>query len=153
MAKFNFRYQKLLNLKKELEDEIKNELAIEIQKSIQLKAKLMDNKKKQKYYLASINDLLQKGIQASELKRHNNNKEYFNEMNKKLLTEIRNQEKRVSEKRKKLNSAVQETKKFEKIKEKHFEIFVDEIYAAERKQVDEIVNYKNYQSSGDDHGK
>ena len=153
MAKFNFRYQKLLNLKKEIEDEIKNELALEIQKSVQLKAKLKNNKKKQKKYLASINDLLQNGIQASELKRHNNNKEYVNKRNKKLLREISRQEERISEKRKKLNAAVQETKKFEKIKEKHYEVFVNEIYEAERKQVDEIVNYKNYQSSGDDYGK
>ena len=153
MAKFNFRYQKLLNLKKEMEDEIKNELAIEIQKSIQLKAKLKNNKKQQQEYLASINDLLQDGIRASELKRHNNNKEYFKRISKKLLREIKEQGVKISEKRKKLNKAVQETKKFEKIKEKHYEIFVDEIYAAERKEVDEIVNYKNYQSSGDDHGK
>src|SRR6056297_3529731 len=153
MAKFNFRYQKLLNLKKELEDEIKNELAIEIQKSIQLKAKLKNNKKNQKQYLESINDLLKDGIKASELKRHNKNKEYFNKMNKRLLNEIRNQAKRISEKRQKLNTAVQETKKFEKIKEKHYEIFVNEVYGAERKQVDEIVNYKNYQSSGDDYGR
>jgi flagellar FliJ protein len=153
MAKFNFRYQKLLNLKKELEDEVKNELAIEIQKSMQLKAKLKKNKKNQKKYLESVNDLLKEGIKASELKRHNKNKEYFNKMNKKLLREIRKQAERVSAKREELNTAVQETKKFEKIKEKHYEIFVNEVYEAERKQVDEIVNYKNYQSSGDDHGK
>lgn len=153
MAKFNFRYQKLLNLKKEFEDEIKNELAVEIQKSIQLKTKLKNNKKDQKQYLESVNDLLKEGIKASELKRHNKNKEYFNKMNKRLLREIRKQAERVSKKREELNTAVQETKKFEKIKEKHYEIFINEVYEAERKQVDEIVNYKNYQSSGDDHGK
>jgi len=153
MAKFNFRYQKLLNLKKELEDEIKNELAIEIQKSMRLKAKSDDNKRKQKQYLKSINELIQNNIKASELKRHNKNKEYYNKMNKKLLREIKVQGEKVSEERKKLNVAVQETKKFEKIKEKHYEIYVDEIYEVERKQADEIVNYKNYQSSGDDHGK
>jgi flagellar FliJ protein len=153
MAKFNFRYQKLLNLKKEFEDEIKNGLAVEIQKSIQLKTKLKNNKKDQKQYLESVNDLLKEGIKASELKRHNKNKEYFNKMNKRLLREIRKQAERVSKKREELNTAVQETKKFEKIKEKHYEIFINEVYEAERKQVDEIVNYKNYQSSGDDHGK
>lgn len=153
MAKFNFRYQKLLNLKKEMEDEIKNELAIEIQKSMKLKIKLNDNRKDQKQYLKSVNNLIENGIRASELKRHNSNKEYFNKMNKKLLEKIRLQSKKVSEKRKKLNVAVQETKKFEKIREKHYEAFVNEVYDAERKQADEIVNYKNYQSSGDDYGK
>lgn len=153
MSYFNFKYEKLLKLKKELEDEAKNDLAVEIQKSIKIKEAIKGNLQNQKAYLKDLNQRMKSGIKASELKQLNNNKGYYNERNKALNQQLRNQQLKIIEKRKALNKAVQETKKFEKIREKHYEAFIKEFYAAERKQLDEIVNYKNFKMSGDDNGK
>ncbi|MGM0379518.1 MAG: flagellar export protein FliJ [Bacillota bacterium] len=147
--KFNFKYDKLLSYKKELEDEIKNELAIEIQKLTKLKNKLEDMKKKQKEYLNFIDKEIHKKNKASYLVQINNNKIYFSKEINKIKNEIKNQNKKISKKRNELMLAVQETKKFEKIKEKDFEKFVKEFEDKEVKEIEEIVNYKNFVKSGD----
>ena len=78
---------------------------------------------------------------------------YFRREIIELQKNIKKQEMKIIERRQELSKALQETKKFEKIKEKQFEKYVEEMYASERKAVEEIVNYKNYKLSGDKNGR
>lgn len=152
MKKFGFKYEKILNIRKEMENEIKNQLAIEIQKNIILNNKLDDNFKKQKEYLKFINDKISNGLRASELRQFNNNKEYYKREISQLKMKIVKQKSLVLAKRQELNAAIQETKKYEKMKEKQFDIYVAAMQDKERKEVEEIINYKNYKMSGGKNG-
>lgn len=152
MAGFIFRYQRLLNIKKEVEDEIKNELAIEIQKLTRIKNELSNDINNQKDYLKKINSKIKKGVSASELKKFNSDKEYFTTKINKLKNNILKQKNIIINKRQELNLAVQETKKYEKLREKRFEIYKKKIEKKEEKEIEEIVNYKNYKMSGGKYG-
>jgi flagellar export protein FliJ len=153
MGKFIFRYDKILNIKKEMEDEIKNKLAVEIQKLNKYNDELKDNIKKQKDYLSFINNMISNVIKASDLKRLNESKEYYKREILSLKLKKKNQKLMISSKREELNKAIQETKKYEKMKENHFEIYIAKMYENERKETEEIVNYKNYKLSGDRNGR
>jgi len=153
MGKFIFTYEKILRIKIELENEVKNKLAVEIQKKVKLNTKLIKIIESQKEYLIFINDRISGGIKASDLKRFNAEKMYFRREIIELQKNIKKQEMKIIERRQELSKALQETKKFEKIKEKQFEKYVEEMYASERKAVEEIVNYKNYKLSGDKNGR
>jgi flagellar export protein FliJ len=153
MGKFIFRYDKILNIKKEMEDEIKNKLAIEIQKLNEFNDELENNIKKQKEYLSFINNSISNVIKASDLKRFNNSKEYYKREILSLRLKKKNQKVIILSKREELNKAMQETKKYEKMKENHFEVYIAKMYEKERKETEEIVNYKNYKLSGDRNGR
>ncbi|MDM8534766.1 flagellar export protein FliJ [Clostridiaceae bacterium HSG29] len=153
MKKFVFTYEKILRLKVELENEAKNELAVAIQKKVKLKTKLEKFVDDQNKYLVHLNELISKGVKASELKRFNSEKSYFTKGISEIKRSIEKQEIAIIERRHELTEALKETKKFEKLKEKEYEKYVEEIFVSERKTIEEIVNYNNYKLSGDKNGR
>lgn len=153
MPKFKYRYEKILNLKKDLEEEAKNRLAIEIQNLMRLKKELISIKNEQEEYLKYIEDEIAKTITGAMLFRINKNKEFYGDAISKIDRKIEIAEGKILKRRKELNLAVIESKKFEKMKEKYIENFKDEMNASERLETEELVNYKNYTTSGDNDGK
>jgi len=153
MKKFVFTYEKILRLKVELENEARNRLAIAIQKKVKLNAELDKFIEDQNKYLVFLNELISGGIKASQLKRLNAEKSYFTKRISEIKSNIKKQEITILERRHELTEALKETKKFEKLKEKEYEKYIEEIYVSERKTIEEIVNYKNFKLSGDKNGR
>ncbi len=153
MKKFVFTYEKILRVKVELENEARNRLAVAIQEKVRLKIELEKFILDQNKYLVFLNDLISEGVKASQLKRLNAEKSYFTKGISEIKRNIEKQEINIIERRHELTEALKETKKFEKLKEKEYEKYIEEIYVSERKAVEEIVNYKNFKLSGDKNGR
>lgn len=141
MSKFRYRMQNILDIKIKLEEQAKNEYAIErrklneeLEKGEQIKKRLSD-------YEAENTRLVSGGISVRDLKENENAKRimhlYLDEQNE----VIRMQEEVVEEKRAALTEVMQERKTHEKLKEKAFEQFMKDESAAESKAIDELTSY------------
>lgn len=144
MKKFKFRYEQLLNIRIHKVDDLKHTMgelnfklnALETQKAQQLSA--------QSAYFEQINQVLAEGCSSQELILLNQQKAYYNALLTSIDNEIRDVKLKVMQVRDQLNEAVKEQKIMEKLKEKDFENYMEEIEAADTKVTEEIVNYNNY---------
>lgn len=141
MAKFRYRMQNILDIKMKLEEQAKNEYAIErrilneeIDKAEHLKKRLIG-------YDAENARLKNGGLSVRDLKENENAKKivriYLEDQNK----VIKKQEAVVENKRVALNEIMQERKTHEKLKEKAFEQFLKDEASAESKAIDELTSY------------
>lgn len=144
MKKFKFRYEQLLNIRIHKVDDLKHTMGelnfklntLEAQKSQQLSA--------QSAYFEQINQVLAEGCSSQELILLNQQKAYYNALLTSIDNEIRDVKLKVMQVRDQLNEAIKEQKIMEKLKEKDFEHYLEEIEAADTKVTEEIVNYNNY---------
>lgn len=141
MSKFRYRMQNILDIKIKLEEQAKNEYAIERRKLNEELEKGEQIKKRLSNYEAENTRLVSGGISVRDLKENENAKRimhlYLDEQNE----VIRMQEEVVEEKRAALTEVMQERKTHEKLKEKAFEQFMKDESAAESKAIDELTSY------------
>lgn len=145
MAKFDFKFQSILNLKEQFEEKAKIEYGIEI-------SKLEDEKKALLLLNVAIDDSIVKmrelngsRVSIGELNEYNN---YILGIKSKIVIQrkkIDKQELKVIEKQKKLALAMRERKSFEKMRINAFEIYQKEEKLIEQKQIDELISYKHSQ--------
>ncbi len=141
MSNFNFRFEKVLNYKKTIEDYKKNQYGI-VQK------KLMTEEDK----LAKINQNIENIKDEKNLSITNTNvgnlvmyNNYINDLSKKLnlQKQIVKKTKEDAEKAKEeMIIAVKEKKIFEKLKEQGYKEYVYHLQKNEEKQVDSIISYR-----------
>ncbi len=144
MKKFKFRYEQLLAIRSHKVEDLKNKIG---QLNFQLNT--LEDKKNEKLgaqasYLDEINKLLSEGCSSQELILLNEQKSYYHRILKELINEIRQIQLQVIQVRDQLNEALKEQKIMEKLKEKEFERYLEEIELNETKVTEEIVNYINY---------
>ena len=121
MAKFIYRMQNILNIKLRLETQAKTEYA-------ENAARLAAEEEKM-HHLASRRQQYENEAKQSAMNRVN-------------IASIK-QSKNLDRARDKLNLAMQERKIYEKLREKAFEEFKQELNAQEKKEIDELVSF-NY---------
>jgi len=137
MAKFNYRFESIKQIKKRYEKKVQKEVAvidIEIKKK---EAQIFEINKKLKFEREKI---LEKGSKkASDLHFYSMYENYLlNEKDKiKHELEIKKREKKI--KLKELEEKTKETKIFEKLEEKHLEEFTLEQNKIEQLELDEIA--------------
>jgi len=149
MAKFIFKLQSVLNLKKQNEDSKKNELGKAIQRLEAEKQKLAALEDTLENTVKEFNEKTKKAT-VHELIEYN---EYLSLLNSRIKVQkenVNNAALNVDKVREELIFAVKERKILDKLKEKQHEEFLTEQKKLEQKTNDEIVSYNhNDNSSGD----
>ena len=142
MAGFIFRLQTLLNVKIQLENNIKNELGVAIKRLEEEKEILYTMEKQKESIELEFNEKASFGTKAGELF-------LFSTFIEKITTDIKNQkniiknsEDNVDKVRERLVKAVQERKVIEKLREKEYVKYTKEQLKKEQKLNDELVSYK-----------
>lgn len=151
MSKFVFRLQAVLDLKYQLENNAKNDLAAASRVLEQEKSSLNDLVNENDSVIAEYNSEVQKaGITIHTLKEYNS---YFSLMKNKILRQkeaVNNAQKIVDIKMEALVKAVQERKILEKLKDKKFREYQQEQLKSEQKLIDEYNSYKYRDTPGEE---
>lgn len=149
MAKFIFKLQSVLNIKKQQEDSKKNELGKAIRALDAEKRKLADLEDTLESTVKKFNEKTRKAT-VNELIKYN---EYLSLLNSRIRTQkenVNNAALYVDKVREELIIAVKERKILDKLKEKKYEEFLTEQKKLEQKTNDEIVSYNHNESSAGD---
>ncbi|MBD5136349.1 MAG: flagellar export protein FliJ [Lachnospiraceae bacterium] len=150
MAKFIYKMQSILDIKYKLENQAKSEYAAAM-------AILQQEKFKLEQINADINkyedDLrrLQSGIiDVMQLRECTEALEYKKRALQAQKIVVQRSENRVERSKEKLNEVMVDRKTHEKLKEKAFEEFLQELSAQENKEIDELVSFQyNNQDTGE----
>jgi len=144
MAKFDFRLQVLLNVKRQLEKSIKNELGAAIRELENQKAILREI---QLEIASQENEYRRDGVRKIKLSKLKQRLEYLRAMYEKedLQQQRVNEEiENVDKIRARLIEIMKEKKLLEKLREKEFSEFKKEQDRIERVHVDELAGYAKF---------
>ena len=143
MAKFIYRMQSILNIKEKLEEQVRNDFAQTLMHLNEEEEKLRLLEGRKVSYEEQGRELQKSGLNILDILTNRNaiaRMQEFIEIQKDAVAAAQAQ---LEQARKKLQTAMQESKTQEKLREKAFEAFVKEENAKEAKEVDELVSY-NY---------
>lgn len=141
MAKFKYRMQSILEVKKKLEEQAKNEFAAARAALNEEEEKLEQLSKRKEAYEEEGRALREDTLNIMDIIE---NKEALLRMEEFIAEQelnVKRAEDRLEEARLALQTAMQESKTQEKLREKAFEQFVKEENARESKEIDELVSY------------
>ena len=142
MAKFIFKMQNILEVKLKLEEQAKSTYAnaiaaLEVEKG---KQRLLEQKRDG--YEKKLTSLMFENLQVMEICRLEDAVEIMKYRINEQMVMVRNAEIQVQKAQKVLHEAMIERKTYEKLKEKAFEEFKQEINSQEKKELEELVSYK-----------
>ena len=141
MAKFRYRMQSILEIKKKLEEQAKNEFAAARASLNEEEDKLEQLKKRKEAYEDEGRVLRENTLNIMDIIE---NKEALLRMDEFIADQqlnVKRAQNRMEEARLALQNAMQESKTQEKLREKAFEQFVKEENKRESKEIDELVSY------------
>ena len=141
MAKFKYRMQSILEVKKKLEEQAKNEFAAARAALNEEEEKLEQLNKRKEAYEEEGRSLREDTLNIMDIIE---NKEALLRMDEFIAEQklnVKRAEERMEEARLALQNAMQESKTQEKLREKAFEQFMKEENARESKEIDELVSY------------
>lgn len=149
MAKFIYSMQNVLNIKERMETQAKTEYA-------QMLGALYDEEVKMHNIMSTLNSYKVQASQLSigkldiaKIRRCNEAIKITEDMAKNQAVMVKLAERNVEASMKRLADAVKERKVQEKLKEKAFEQFLQELNAQEMKEIDEVVSF-NYNDREED---
>lgn len=141
MAKFRYRMQSILEIKKKLEEQAKNEFAAARAALNEEEDKLEQLKKRKEAYEDEGRALRENTLNIMDIIE---NKEALLRMDEFIADQqlnVKRAQDRMEEVRLALQTAMQESKTQEKLREKAFGQFVKEENKRESKEIDELVSY------------
>ena len=143
MARFRFSMESVLNIKKKLEEQAKNEYG-------QANARLFREQEKLNTFLMRREEAKQKlklilceTLSMTEIRKMEDAVEVLSFYVVQQQLEVKRCEKEVEIAREKLTEAMKELKIFDKLKEKAYEEFLKEENWKEQKEVDELMSFKH----------
>ena len=143
MARFRFSMESVLNIKKKLEEQAKNEYG-------QTNARLFREQEKLNTFLMRREEAKQKlklilceTLSMTEIRKMEDAVEVLSFYVVQQQLEVKRCEKEVEIAREKLTEAMKERKIFDKLKEKAYEEFLKEENWKEQKEVDELMSFKH----------
>lgn len=142
MAKFVFSMENLLRIKIKLEDQAKAEYGIQMAILRQEELKLESLRQRRDSLQAELKKQVSDVLDLFRIRQLEDGVENikYNIRLQKLV--IADQQRRVDKAREKLDEAMKERKTYEKLKEKAFEVFKQEVNAQEQKEIDELVSFR-----------
>lgn len=143
MAKFIFKMENILSVKSKLEDQAKAEYGMELARLREEEEKKLQMEKKKLEYEVRLTEALRDRLDIPGIRRLENGIEMQKEQIRLQEQVIEKQEQRVAKAREKLDDAMKERKTYEKLKEKAFEAFRQELNAQEQKEIDELVSFRH----------
>lgn len=133
---FKFKYENLLKLRKDKEDDMKFLLAEKISILEEARNLLKTLKSKREDYIINADKIIQNGCDASFLNSYKNGKTWYKDEIKSAINSVIKAEEKVSEARLLLMEASMEKKKIEKLKEKDLEKYREK----EEKELNEMID-------------
>lgn len=149
MKKFKFRYESVLKMRTDKEEEIKNNLAKLISKKQHLLDELEDLRKGSIQYDTYITEVMSGGTAAGELANFESGKKYYKDHRDRIKNNIERVDEQIRLTQEALVEAVKERKIMDKLKEKAFMAFVEAINVADEKLIEEVVNFANNKKNGE----
>lgn len=149
MKKFKFRYESVLKMRLDKEEQIKGELANCISEKQMIEQKKFDLELSEREYAMHIQNLLNTGETNAEMKQFSEGKKYYRNNKKRLDSQIAKLNEEMQRIQLKLVEAMKERKIMDKLKERAFQAFIESINEADEKLIEEVVNFSNNKRDGD----
>lgn len=146
MAKFFYKMQNILDIKLKLETQAKNEFAVANAELAEEEEKLDTLEKRRQQYEIRLAELYTDNLNIKDINETAQAVELMKYHKRLQEVNVMRARKKAEDAREKLQEAMQERKTHEKLKENAFEVFKQEVAAAESKEIDELVSYRHGQS-------
>ena len=143
MAKFVYRMQNILDIKEKIENQEKIAYGMANAKLAAEQDKLQAILIRRAGYEARSRELVSGKIHIRDIKECKRAIDIMKSQQRSQMMNVHAAEREVEKARERLNAAMVERKTHEKLREKAFEEFKEEIKYAEAKEIDELVSY-NY---------
>lgn len=141
MAKFRYRMQNILDVKMKLESQAKIAYGIANQKYVEEQQKLQEIVLRRTSYEKILKESMMGAIDVRQVSHARADVNTMKTLMRRQMIEVHKAEMATEDARKKLNEVMMERKTHEKLKEKAFEQFKEELKAEESKEIDQLVSY------------
>ncbi len=141
MAKFKYRMQNILDVKLKLESQAKIAYGIANQKYLAEQQVLQELLMRRAGYEMALKELMVGTIDVKKVSHARADVNTMKTLVRRQMIEVHKAELALNDARTKLNTLMTERKTHEKLKEKAFEAFKEELKAQESKEIDELVSF------------
>lgn len=141
MAKFKYRMQNILDVKMKLESQAKIAYGIANQKYMEEQQKLQEIILRRNNYEKAWKECMTGTIDVRQVGHARANVNTMKTLMRRQMMEVHKAELELEDARRALNEIMQERKMHEKLKERAFEQFKEELKAEESKEIDQLVSY------------
>lgn len=145
MAKFVYRMQSILDIKIKLENQAKIAYGVANQKLLEEQEKLREILARRAAYEKEAKELVSGTINVVKIRENKRAIDVIKSQQRAQMMNVHVAEKNVEAARKHLNEVMTERKTHEKLKERSFEQFKQELQYAENKEIDELVSYSYHE--------
>ena len=142
MAKFIYRMQNILDIKYKLEEQAKQEYMTVQARLNEEKERLRDLEDRKAAYFTQYRILLQERLDILEIETCKNAIILMDEYIHNQQLVVARVEKELEQAIRKMNEAMQERKIHEKLREKQWETFLQELSQEEMKEIDQLISYQ-----------
>ena len=148
MAKFVYRMQNILNIKQKLETQAKMTYSLANQKYLEQQKILQEYMVRRVGYEQHWKKLMQGNLNLQEVEHARADVNAMKTIVRRQMVEVHKAEKELEDARNRLKTVMQERKVQEKLREKAFEEFKQELAEAETREIDELVSYTYNKGGG-----
>ena len=141
MAKFKYRMQNILDVKMKLESQAKITYGIANQKYMAEQKKLQEIVLRRGHYEKVLKESMTGKLDVRQVSHARADVNTMKTIMRRQMMEVHKAELELEDARKALNQIMQERKMHEKLKERAFEQFQEELKAEESKEIDQLVSY------------
>lgn len=141
MAKFVYRMQNILNIKQKLETQAKMEYGFANQKYQEQQAILQEYMVRRVGYEQKWKEQMKGSLDLAAVSHAREDVNAMKTIVRRQMLEVHKAQKELEDARGRLQTVMQERKVQEKLREKAFEKFKQELAEAENKEIDELVSY------------
>ena len=142
MAKFIYRMQNILDIKYKLEEQAKQEYMTVQARLNEEKDRLQDLEDRKAAYFTQYRILLQERLDILEIETCKNAIILMDEYIHNQQLVVAQVEKELEQAIRKMNEAMKERKIHEKLREKQWETFLQELSQEEMKEIDQLISYQ-----------
>lgn len=141
MAKFKYRMQNILDVKIKLESQAKIAYGIANQKYMAEQKKLQEIMLRRGHYEKVLKESMTGKLDVRQVSHARADVNTMKTIMRRQMMEVHKAELELEDARRALNQIMQERKMHEKLKERAFEQFKEELKAEESKEIDQLVSY------------
>lgn len=142
MAKFIYKMQSILDIKYKIEEQAKLEYSEASYLLLEEEKKLKILQDKRKAYEDRLRTIITSSLDVFKINECNNAIETIKFSIRMQIIEVKKAEQNLENIRIRLNEVMVDRKTHEKLREKAFDVFLIELGAEERKEIDELVSFK-----------
>lgn len=141
MAKFKYRMQNILDIKLKLESQAKIAYGIANQKYLAEQKTLQDLILRRTSYESALKKLMVGNLDVKKVSQARADVNTMKTLVRRQMVAVHKAELELNDARQKLNEIMMERKTHEKLRERAFEQFKEEIKESESKEIDELVSF------------